>query len=571
MLRVCIVALLVSFALCADYTYNDEYSGTITNIGYNNNQSDNYIVNVPYAASATVKCTGEVEGVLGDDEVWLVRAFCDENNVTSNHDILEKESGSISIDESFAYDDTHNCFFVDFHTDSSETDYPGFSCEYVVTREAVTYPALTAASGSFGNDVYVDNQHDTFIIHPASIASVSARFTGATEPVNDTIKVKDTAHVSHQELQFSGVENCFVVQFDTNESDHDYPGFTCNYTTTGLTCPSGEYLNATGYCESCPSGKVCTGDNTFEDCSEDMIPNDTQTQCIWRTPDKTTVLTDLTGTFSPETYYNDQYEMFLVHPLNMSSVSITCTGVTEPDADRVKASYALSSGSEVSSMTTPFVSASGAVNFTAELPSFPPVGSVIYENSIAVTFTTDADGDNYEGFSCDYTATCAVGQYYLSGECRACPTGEICPGNSESYECPSHQAANPTQTECVDVLCYGRDYATNHECVECPTGTIPSNDRLECDDILCLSDWYLEGNECAECEGGLLPFWTTVPNADESGCVEPMTTWLVLGGGAAVVVALLCVCCCCCCKDKKAPVSLPTQHTSPLQYVRHTQ
>ncbi|GIQ84191.1 hypothetical protein KIPB_005639, partial [Kipferlia bialata] len=117
-------------------------SGTIEVDKYLDNQLDTFLVFPGGMRCASVTCSGSTE--QGYDFVELYKAQCSDAmpDTYTSQTLVESDSGSIYIDEYMEFDDTYNCFYVQLETDSSISDYSGFTCDYQASRPLFLLPTF---------------------------------------------------------------------------------------------------------------------------------------------------------------------------------------------------------------------------------------------------------------------------------------------------------------------------------------------------------------------------------------------------------------------------------------------
>ncbi|GIQ79510.1 hypothetical protein KIPB_000161 [Kipferlia bialata] len=155
-----------------------------------------------------------------------------------------------------------------------------FTCSYeAVVAVPDSTEVYTADFGSFAPVSYRNDQDDMFVVHPGSMDSVHLECTGYTESGRDYLKIH-RAHCgpSHTILSSTPIttksgsininqgisfthtgeewlQNCLVVEFDTDSEHTDFAGWSCEYSVTPAAADSGP--------EAVTDGAVLTEDAGF--------------------------------------------------------------------------------------------------------------------------------------------------------------------------------------------------------------------------------------------------------------------------------------------------------------------
>ncbi|GIQ90253.1 hypothetical protein KIPB_012981, partial [Kipferlia bialata] len=146
---------------------------------------------------------------------------------------------------------------------------------------------------------------------------------------------------------------CVYVVFDSDSSSYSGYNFSCSYTSYG--------------------GSSSSTTNTY---------------------------TSLSGSFGPSSYYNNQYEKYIVHPDDLASASVSCTGSSE-SSDYIKLYKAYCSSSHSTSNSSFITSDSGTINISSTLDFSSSSYNCFYV--VWDTNYTYTRSSNYP--TCTYTAT----------------------------------------------------------------------------------------------------------------------------------------------------------------------
>ncbi|GIQ91477.1 hypothetical protein KIPB_014751, partial [Kipferlia bialata] len=124
---------------------------------------------------------------------------------------------------------------------------------------------------------------------------------------------------------------------------------------------------------------------------------------------ETAVETAAKGTFSNDRYIPFQYDTWFINPsaADTASVSVTCTGTTEQDADYLSVWSARCDGT-TNTPTTLVTRASGTINLAETVNLDWTSTDTSVDNCVSVQFQTDGvtpQGADFSGITCTYTST----------------------------------------------------------------------------------------------------------------------------------------------------------------------
>ncbi|GIQ80657.1 hypothetical protein KIPB_005441 [Kipferlia bialata] len=181
---------------------------------------------------------------------------------------------------------------------------------------------------------------DTYIMHPADNASsISLKCTGST------------------------LSSDYLVAYTANCDSSGYP---TTYTGSQQVAYASGTIGIDGEYSLTSSSKDCVYVK-FRSSYSSMYGSHGDFQCDWAAAGAFTPQTTLSGTFGPEDYDINRYEKYVVHPGDMASANVTCTGKMNQSSDEFELYKASCDSSHDTSQATLVVSADREISIDESL------------------------------------------------------------------------------------------------------------------------------------------------------------------------------------------------------------